>query len=207
MVATAPGRPVFLLGHSNGGLVALRALAEGYDGPLAGLVLSNPSLRLAVEVPPWKLRLGAWLRQRAPWVTLSARLPEEHLSRDPAVNAERRRDRLRHARTSAPLFFGMVEAGADVAARAEAFRVPTLLILGGADPVIDPRAGEAFFARLGAEDKTLLLEPEMVHEPLNDLGAERVRVALAAWLRERMDADNRRHLDHALASPPGPQPY
>jgi alpha-beta hydrolase superfamily lysophospholipase len=200
------GRPLFLLGHSNGGVVALRALAEGYAG-LSGLVLSNPSLRLAVTVPAWKLRLGTWLRQRAPWVTLSAALPDEHLSRDPAVNAERRRDPLRHSRTSAPLFFGMVESGADLAARAEAVRVPTLLILGGADPVIDPRASEAFFDRLGAGDKALLVEPEMVHEPLHDLGAERVRAALAAWLRERMDADNRRHLDHVLASRPDPQPY
>lgn len=207
MASRARGRPLFLLGHSNGGVVALRTLLEGEQSGLAGLVLSNPSLKLAAKVPAWKLKVGAWLRRRAYWVTLPAPLPEEDLSRDPAVNAARRADPLRHSRTSAPLFFGMVETGAELQGRAGEVRLPTLMVLGGADPVIDPGTSESFFGRLGAADRTLVLEPEMVHEPLFDLGADRVRGALAAWLRERMHADNGQRREEVLAEPPRPAPY
>ena len=52
-----PGLPRFLLGHSNGGLVSILAVL-GRDFGLAGLILSNPSLRLIAEAPAWKLRVG-----------------------------------------------------------------------------------------------------------------------------------------------------
>ena len=50
-----PGLPCFLLGHSNGGLLALRLVLEadpGHDGPPpAGLILSNPSLQIVTPIP------------------------------------------------------------------------------------------------------------------------------------------------------------
>ena len=62
-----PGLPRFVLGHSNGGQVALRAALDPRVGPaIDGLILSNPSLRLSVQVPGYKLRLGRFLLRRAP---------------------------------------------------------------------------------------------------------------------------------------------
>ena len=55
-----PGLPRFVLGHSNGGQVALRLALEDGDGP-AGLILSNPSLQVVVPVPRYKLRIGRFL--------------------------------------------------------------------------------------------------------------------------------------------------
>lgn len=181
-----PGRPRFVLGHSNGGQVALRVALEMPDA-LAGLVLSNPILALAARVPGWKLRVGRLLHRFAPHVTLTSGLDHGQMTRDAASWPARQADPLRHARISAPLFFGMVEGGAALARRAPEVRLPTLLILGGADPVVDPAAGRAFFEALGAADKTLRLYPEMRHEPLNELGREHVHADLVAWLAERLD--------------------
>src|SRR5271154_7142863 len=47
----------FLLGHSNGGQVALRVALEGQTA-IAGIIASNPALRVALPIPPHKLRLG-----------------------------------------------------------------------------------------------------------------------------------------------------
>jgi alpha-beta hydrolase superfamily lysophospholipase len=182
---TWPGRPRFVLGHSNGGQVALRATLDDGDA-IAGLVLSNPSLALAARVPAWKLALGHALRQFAPWMTLPAGLNQAQMTRDEAEWASRKSDPWRHGRISAPLFFGMVEGGSRLLAAAEAVRSPILMLLGANDPVIDPDTSRVFFERLGSPDKTLRLLPGTRHEPLNDLGRDQVIDEIAAWLASRV---------------------
>jgi len=69
-----PDVPLFLLGHSNGGQVVLRLALEGADG-VAGVIASNPSIRIAMPVPPGKLRIGKLLLSLAPWITLRTDAP------------------------------------------------------------------------------------------------------------------------------------
>ena len=47
-----PGRPLFLLGHSLGGLIAAAYAEDRPTEGLAGLILSSPFLRLGMPVPP-----------------------------------------------------------------------------------------------------------------------------------------------------------
>lgn len=67
--------------------------------------------------------------------------------------------------------------------KAELITIPTLVILGGSDPVVNPQVGRDFFDRLGSTDKTLALFPEMRHEPINEFGREQVIDAIARWLQ------------------------
>jgi alpha-beta hydrolase superfamily lysophospholipase len=185
--ANLPDLPVFVMGHSNGGQVVLRfALDPGHD--IRAVIASNPSIQVAMPVPPGKLKLGKVLLSVAPWFTLKADAPSAWMTRDPAMQDMYRKDELRHNRMSAPLFFGMVEGGEMLLARAGEIRLPTLLIVGGQDPVINPASNREFFERLGAEDKTLHLYPRMLHEPFNELGREAVFDDLARWLDERIRA-------------------
>ena len=181
-----PGLPVFLLAHSNGGLVALRTLLDG-DFGLGGLIVSNPSLRLSAKVPSWKRLAGEVLLRVAPGVTLPTGLTNDQLTRDPDAIAAIENDPLRHDRISPPMFFGMAKAGPEVLGRAAEIRLPTLMILGGSDPIIDPEAGRLFFDKLSSEDKTLKVYPNMRHEPLNELGREEVVADVAqAGSRSRL---------------------
>lgn len=183
-----PGdRPLYLLGHSNGGQVALHVVAER-STPVAGLILSNPLLALAARIPAWKVAFGRVMRRLAPGVTLSANLGAESMTRDPANWAERRNDPLRHNRINAPFFFGMIDGGARLIAAAHAITVPCLLLLGGADRVVDPGATRRFFEAIGSTDKTLRFEPEMRHEPLNEVGRQQVLDSVIAWLEARLPA-------------------
>jgi alpha-beta hydrolase superfamily lysophospholipase len=177
--------PRFILGHSNGGQVALRFALEA-RAPIDGLIVSNPALRVALPIPPQKLRLGKLLLRYAPWITLKGQVAAERLTRDPDMQLEHRADPLRHARMSAPLFFGMLDGGQMLMARAGEIRCPLLMLVGGQDPVVDPSAARELFDRLGSEDKTLLLYPKMLHEPLNELGKEQVLDDLVRWLEPRL---------------------
>jgi len=179
-----PG-PHFLLGHSNGGQVALRMMLR-QPASIAAMVLSNPALRVAMPIPPAKLKVGRLLLKYAPWITLRGELRPDLLTRDLAIQEEHRSDPLRHGRMSAPLFFGMVEGGEMVIASAGEIRIPTLVLVGGQDPIIDPAAAREFFDRLGSEDKTMHLYPKMLHEPMSELGREQVFDDLVRWLSPRL---------------------
>lgn len=182
-----PGLPRFVLGHSNGGQLSLRLALDARSGPcIAGLILSNPALRVASRVPRYKLSLGRFLLKHAPGVTLSARIAANRLTRDPSMQRLHRVDRLRHARMSAPFFFGMAEGGHLIAERAVDVTVPLLMLLGGDDPVIDAGFSSKVFERIGSKDKTLRLYPRMLHEPLNELGREQVFEDVVAWLDARL---------------------
>ena len=177
-----PGLPKFLLGHSNGGQVALRLALDPVVAPrIAGLIVSNPALRVATSVPAYKRILGRFLLRFAPRITLPVPLGTGELTRDSALWEARRNDRLRHSRISAPLYFGMIDGGPVIKERVHQLRMPVLFLIGGSDPVIDPQFNRQVFEAVGSADKTLRYYPEMVHEPLNDLGRENVRRDLHDW--------------------------
>ncbi len=182
-----PEVPRFVLGHSNGGQVALR-LALDPPLPIDGFIVSNPALRILMAIPPHVLRVGMFLNRYAPWITLRAATKVERLTRDVAVQRHHLADRLRHNRMSAPLFFGMVQGGAMLIDRAHEIRSPIVMVIGGQDPIVDPSAAREFYDRLGSDDKTLLLYPKMLHEPLNELGREQVLADLIRWLEPRLRA-------------------
>lgn len=180
-----PDRPLYLLGHSNGGLIAARVVVEG-DRGLAGLILSNPALRLAARVPRWKILLGRFLARVAPWATLSTGLRNSSNTTDPVMLAAMAADPLRHGRISPTFFFGMIDAGQQVLGHPGRIKIPTLLVLGGADPIIDPATTRAFFDGLGSADRTLRYEPAMRHEPFNEMGREAVVRDVADWIDARV---------------------
>lgn len=182
-----PGLPRFVFGHSNGGQLAMHAALEPVAGPqIAGLIVSNPSLSLILRVPAYKLRLGRFLLRSAPWITLAAPLETGKLTRDPEMQRERNADALSHSRISPPLFFGMIEGGREIIERAGEVRNPLLMVLGGDDPIIDPVVSRAAFEAIGSADKTLIVFPGMLHEPLNEIGRDQVYAALVDWLNQRL---------------------
>ena len=180
-----PNLPLFLLGHSNGGQVVLRLALESEDD-MAGVIASNPSIRIAMPVPPGKLKIGKVLMTLAPWLTLRTDAPSVWMTRDPEMQQHYQSDGLRHNRISAPLFFGMVEGGEMLMARAGELKLPVLMLIGGQDPVVSPAANREFYDRLGSSDKTFLLYPKMLHEPFNEVGRQQVFDDLARWLEPRL---------------------
>lgn len=184
-----PGLPRFILGHSNGGLVALLAALHPEVAPeVAGLVVSNPAIGLADEVPWGKLLLGRFLHQFAPWITLPAPIEAEKLTRDVEFQQTRRADPYAHGRISAPLFFGMGAGARTIAENAHHLVCPVLMILGGKDPIINPEKSKAIFECIGSTDKTLRIYPEMLHEPFNEIGRAEVFADLSGWLATHLGA-------------------
>ena len=68
--------------------------------------------------------------------------------------------------------------------RAGEIKIPILMLIGGQDPVIDPKANRGFFDRLGSEDKTLLLYPETsTNLSTSWAGNKSTTISPAGWSR------------------------
>lgn len=192
VTAADPGRPVFLLGHSMGGAIAL-LYALAYQERLAGMVLSAPAasdagapaaLRFADRV----LQAGRILSAVAPRLGLLELDPDD-ISRDA--------DEVRAYREDPLVTLGKLpartvgELGHAIRTRFArdlgAITLPMLLVHGTADRLVPPVASERVRDRVGSADVTLLQYPEHRHELFNELPEDRERVLadVAAWLDER----------------------
>lgn len=175
------GGPPLLLGHSMGGALAAElAVCEGLA--LRGLVLSSPALDTGIG--PAQRLLGAVLLRIAPNLAVGNGLDPEALSHDPAVVRAYLEDPLVHDRISARLLSWLVSAGERARARASTLPVRTLLMVAGADRLVNPE-GSREFSRAAPEALLALRWYDgLFHEIFNEQEALRARVLadLGQWL-------------------------
>lgn len=182
----AAGRPAFLLGHSLGGLVALRAVQEGRAGVLGGAILSAPALALMSGDTAWHRAAAGLLSRVAPGIGLPSGIPPEHLSHDPAAVSAYVEDPLVHDRISPRLYMEMLSAMRSAARDAPDVILPVLLLAPGDDRVVDARTSLAVADRFSGE-VTVRSYPAFYHEPFHEQGREKVFEDVAAWLEDRID--------------------
>jgi lysophospholipase len=175
--------PLFLLGHSMGGLVALRYLQE-FAHPFSGAVISAPWLATVVHVPRWKTLLAPLLARVVPALPFRTGLDASLLSHDAVVVQAYRNDPLVHDVVTPRLFREVSAAMGTAFRQRDRTRAPLLFLLAGDDRIVDTRRSEAFARSLAAEDVTVTIVPGAYHEPLN----ERDRGAVLGTIRDWLDA-------------------
>ncbi|MFT7723833.1 MAG: alpha/beta hydrolase [Roseateles sp.] len=183
-----PGHRFVLLGHSLGGAVAARFVAEGLSArpaawhrPVDGLVLSSPALDAGLSGA--QRLLLAVAGALAPGLSVGNGLKPGWISRDPAVVAAYVADPRVHDRITARLTRFILAAGARAIADAPRWTVPTLLMWAGADRCVAPRGSEAFAAAAPAGVVSARPWPGCAHEIFNEPEKAEVIAALLAWLK------------------------
>ena len=177
-----PRLPLLLLGHSLGGLVAAGFVARGM-GRVEGLVLSSPAL--ATRMNLLQKLLLAVLPRIAPNLALGNGLDPKYLSRDPDVVQAYRKDPLVHDRVSARLARFLVDEIAVVQSSAPKWSVPTLLLYGGRDRIVDPRGSKAFAAAAPRDVVSAHCLRDAYHEIFNEPQADPAFARLQQWLDGR----------------------
>jgi alpha-beta hydrolase superfamily lysophospholipase len=180
-----PGLPVFVLGHSAGGVTACLYALEHQD-TITGLVCED--FAFEVPAPDIALALLKGISHFAPHAHALA-LKNEDFSRDPEVVKAMDADPLiANEKQPFATMAAIVRADARLKAAFPQITLPVLIIHGTADKAAKPSGSQHFHEHAGSMDKTLTLYEGRYHDPLNDLGKEEVFADILAWIAARLPA-------------------
>jgi len=175
-------RPLVLLGHSLGGLVAARLVSLALR-PVDALVLSSPALDAGLSAV--QRALVAVLPRLVPDLRVGNGLDARWISHDLAQVAAYRADPLVHDRISARLARFIATQGPATVACAPQWSVPTLVMYAGADRLVAPAGSEAFARRAPPAVVAAQAFPGLFHELFNESDPEPVYAVLHRWLQDR----------------------
>lgn len=176
----APGRPLVLLGHSMGGLVALGYVLDGRARPDL-LILSAPAI--SARIPLWQRALVATLRRIAPGMALSNRLDPDDLSCVAAVGEKYVADPLNHHKSTVRFAHAGFAEQRRVAGSLDRLSMPTLVVHGADDAIVPTTASEPLEGRPGVTRKVY---PGLRHELHNEVMGPQVIADELAWIRDRV---------------------
>jgi lysophospholipase len=178
--------PPVLLGHSMGGLVAVRTVQTGSVHPSA-LVLSSPLLGLKLRVNPVTVMLGRILVHFYPTVRFSNGIDPANMTRDSEFAALRRGDALINKTVTAGWFVAMQSALQAAKEDASKVSLPVLALQGGNDQTTDPVALSDWWDRIRSIEKKLILFPNHVHELFFEPDWRETTLQMLNWLEQQQD--------------------
>ena len=180
-----PGIPVFLVGHSMGGLITAIYLLD-HRSDLAGAVFSGPSVAVAESATPITLFMARARSVLAPKAGLIA-LEAETISRDKDVVRAYEEDPLVYrGKITARLWAEMLKAGQRVAAEASAIDLPLLIVHGEEDRLVPAAGSRAFYQAVGSADKTRKVYAGLYHEVFNEPERAQVLRDVEVWLEAQL---------------------
>jgi alpha-beta hydrolase superfamily lysophospholipase len=181
-----PGRPLILLGHSFGGLVALAAVLD-HPAAADGLILSSPALVLRGY--PRSVRFLRWLLLRlAPHMSLELPNNKDLVCSDPELVRRYWADPLCHRRVSAAYTEVFPEGFEMLLNRAGEFTRPMLVLEAGEDTVADPDAAAPFWSKIRPEILEKHRLAGFLHEVFHDLRRLEAQELAASWLARHFAA-------------------
>ncbi|MFU8827285.1 MAG: lysophospholipase [Brevefilum sp.] len=179
--AEQPGKPMFLLGHSMGGLISCHYLLEHSDD-FQGAVISGPGILVPDFVNKFTIFAGKLLSIIAPKVGLIG-LDPSGVSRDPEVVQSYIDDPLVYlGKTTARLSAEMLQAMMTVSEKIAQITAPLLIVHGSDDQLVNPKASQLLYERASSTDKTLKVYDGLAHEVFNEPEHQEVLSNVADWL-------------------------
>ncbi|MFP4599623.1 MAG: alpha/beta hydrolase [Persicimonas sp.] len=187
-----PEVDLFCVGHSNGGLIALRYALTRPDG-VTGFVVTSPMCGLALEVPRLKEAAGKLMSKVWPSFTMPNDLDPSKLSHVQRVVDKYSKDPLDLKIVSARWFTEAGQAQDDLWERASQLDQAFLFLLAGQDEIVDTNAAEEIFHRMGSGDREMEVFPKLYHEILNEESWGAIVRRMIRWMerhrRDEMAAD------------------
>jgi alpha-beta hydrolase superfamily lysophospholipase len=182
-----PGKPLYVVGESMGGAVAMVAMAGPNPPPVDGMVLSAPAVWGRSTMNVFE-RAGLWFFSHTiPWFMVSGKgldiKPSDNvdmlraLSKDPLVIKQTRIDAVH----------GLVDLMDAAQAAAADIKVPTLVLYGEKDEIVPPEATVKMISKLHdlGERQRVAVYPKGYHMLLRDLQAEVVLKDVATWVTNK----------------------
>jgi alpha-beta hydrolase superfamily lysophospholipase len=179
------GAPVVIVAHSHGALIALHAILGGGARDVIALAMSSPYLGLKMKVSPAKTLAARITSRLIPRLTMANGIRARDLTHDQELVAQHERDGLKHGVATARWYTEATAAQGFVLAHVDRLSIPSLWMIAGADPLVDPEVSRLAYGRAGGP-KTLIEYRDHFHENFNEVDRARVLGDLDSWLYPRL---------------------
>jgi len=179
-------KPVFLIGHSLGGLIGALYLIE-HQGELAGAVLSGPLVKIPDNILAVTIFLGKVFSVLVPRLGLIAPPEAAGVSRNPAVVRAYETDPLVYrGKTTARLGSEILKAMQRIGTEAPRITVPLLILQGSADRLVSPSGARILHDQVSSPDKRIILYDGLYHEVYNEPEHDQVLLDVETWIESHL---------------------
>ena len=180
-----PGKPLFVLGHSMGGLIVTFYVIKKQPD-VTGILLSGAAVKISDDISPFLLKLSGVLAKIAPRMKTIV-LDGNAVSRDPAVVEKYNADPLNY-RGGIPASTGAAINSAIqyVQENFADFKLPVRIMFGTEDRLADPQGSKKLYAEMSSTDKTMMPYEGLYHEIMNEPEQKQVMTEILAWMVERL---------------------
>ncbi|MDK2979955.1 MAG: hypothetical protein PWQ55_302 [Chloroflexota bacterium] len=178
-----PDLPLFIYGHSMGGLITL-----WYDlarhPQVAGVIVTSPAINVHNPAPALQKALAKLMNVILPSFSMENGLDAGLLSHDPAVVQAYVTDPLVHSRISARLGLMLLDHGNWILAHASENRNPLLVMIGSQEGIVSKEAVDQFCQL--APNVTYKVWPDLFHEIHNEPQKQEFFKFTERWIEERL---------------------
>ena len=179
-----PGKPIFIYGHSLGGLITLFYLLN-HQMDFKGAIISSPSVKIPKNISPMTVKMGKILAALAPRTGIVG-LDTTGLSHDQEVVKAYNNDPLVfHGKITASISVGSLRAMQRVEEESVRISLPLFILQGSADRIVDPTGAKWLYDKVGSKDKTLKIYENLYHEVHNEPERTMMFNDLQSWLSTR----------------------
>lgn len=180
-----PEKPLFLLGHSMGGLIAAEYLID-HSNEFEGAIISAPLITIPDNISKLTVLAGKIFSTIAPKMGITA-LDSTAISRDPEVVNDYKNDPLVfHGKTTARLSVELLKAIMRVNDEASKIAIPFIVLQGSDDRLVNPEGAKMLHERAGSQDKSIKIYDGLYHEVFNEPERDQVLADVASWLNARL---------------------
>lgn len=183
--AEQPGKAVFLVGHSMGGLISTYYLLDHSDA-FKGAVISAPAITVPENINQMTIQIAKILSKLAPKMGMM-QLDANDISKDPEVVRVYVNDPLVFSgKTPVRLMAEMLKAMIRICEDMEKINLPLLIVHGSEDKLASVVGSQNLYRRASSEDKSLKIYDGLYHEVFNEPEREQVLNDVTDWFNERL---------------------
>jgi acylglycerol lipase len=180
-----PETPIFLIGHSMGGLIGAAYLLEHQDD-LSGAVLSGPAIKIPENISQIAILAGKIFSVLMPRLGV-APLVFKGISRDPAVVDAYINDPLVYTgKITARLAAELIKTMRHVTEHAAKIKLPILIAQGSKDSLVDPGGAQLLYDLVGSGEKVIKLYDGFYHEIFNEPEHAQVLRDVQLWIETQL---------------------
>ena len=190
-----PTAPLFVWGHSVGGLVVADLLEQTLL-PLSGAITTGIALQSHPFNSTWLLKLLERFGRYIP-ASFAPTIDATTISRDPSVIGRYMADPLVYHGAISPLTgLAILQGAKSIFQKSESVTLPLLIMHGEADRLISAESSLQWYASVSSADKTLKLYPNLHHELHNEPEKNQLINEMAAWIETHLPIPTPRITHH-----------